>query len=68
MVREKLSDGENVKIKFIPGLTISSEFIPMEKSVSNLSEYINSSDVLRLSGNFSKRFRNDLRKLHNRTV
>ena len=65
MVREKLSDGENVKIKFIPGLTISSEFIPMEKSVS---KYINSSDVLRLSGNFSKCFRNDLRKLHNRTV
>lgn len=67
VVREKLSDGENTKVKFFPGLTLSSEFIPIEKSVSNLNEYI-SSDVLKLSANFSKCFRDDLRQLHNNTI
>ena len=68
VVREKLSDGENTKIKFFPGLTLSSEFIPIEKSISNLNDNIKSDNVLRLSANFSKRFKNDLRQLHDNII
>lgn len=68
MVREKLSNGENTKVKFFPGLILSSEFIPKEKSVKNIDKYMHSSDILKLSANFSKRFRVDLRQRHNNTI
>ncbi len=68
MVREKLSDGENTKVKFFPGLILSSEFIPIEKSVNRINEYMHSGDILKLSANFSKRFRVDLRQRHDNKI
>lgn len=68
MVREKLSNGENTKVKLFPGLTLSSEFIPIEESVNNINKYMYSDDVLKLSAKISRCFKADVRQLHNNTI
>ena len=61
VVRNKISNGEKLKMKLFSGLTISSEFIPKEKFNVNLDKNIKSNFILNLSADFSKRFKCDIR-------
>lgn len=55
-----------VEIKLFSGLKISSKYIPLKESKSNLckSGNINSDTLLHLNAKFSKDFRNKINRLH----
>ena len=62
MVKDKFSDS-NVVIKLFPGLKVTSRYIPLEQSKSNL-DTLNVDYVLSLKAIFSDRFRRKIRKNH----
>ncbi len=65
VVKEKFSDEDRfVEMKLFPGLKITSRYVPAEQSNSNLSAYLKSSDMLLLSAEFSRRFKDSVRSLH----
>ncbi|MCI9448021.1 MAG: hypothetical protein HFH36_11680 [Lachnospiraceae bacterium] len=65
VVKDKFSDKENfVELKLFPGLKITSEYVPSEQYKSNLAGYIKSGDMLFLSAEFSRRFKDSIRELH----
>lgn len=65
VVKDKFSDENDfVEMKLFPGLKITSRYVPSDQSKSNLSDYIKSSDMLFLSAEFSRRFKESIRKQH----
>lgn len=65
VVKEKFSDETDcVEMKLFPGLKITSRYVPSDQSKSNLSDYIKSSDMLFLSAEFSRRFKESIREQH----
>lgn len=64
VVKDKFSDSDDyVEIKLFPGLKVTSKYIPLEQSKSNL-DISNVDFVLSLNASFSDRFRNEVRNLH----
>ena len=64
VVKDKFSDRENhIEIKLFPGLKVTSKYVPLEHSRSNLSDYIKANDMLFVSAKFSKRFKDSIREL-----
>ncbi len=65
VVKEKISDENDfVELKLFPGLKITSRYVPSDQSKSNLSGYIKSGEMLFLSAEFSRRFKEAVRKQH----
>lgn len=68
IVQDKFSDMDNnVEIKIFPGLKVSSRYIPLEHSNCNLRN-INTNKsgyMLYLNGEFSNRFKNEIKIKHN---
>ncbi len=68
MVKDKFSDrNNNVEIKIFPGLKVTSKYIPLEESNLNLCNNgtITSDYLLYLNGEFSNRFKNEIKEQHN---
>lgn len=66
VVKDKFGDRNNyVEIKLFPGLKVTSRFIPFEQAQSNLKGYINNHDMLFLSADFSRNFKDSVKELHN---
>lgn len=67
VVKDKFSDTDNyVEIKIFPGLKLASKYIPLNQSGSNLADYIKSDHTLYLTANFSRRFKDSVKNLHNK--
>ncbi len=67
VVKDKFSDNDHaVELKLFPGLKVAARYVPT--SQSNLSDYIQSGDMLFLSAEFSRRFKDSVRELHKQTV
>ena len=67
MVKDKFSDKDKyVEIKLFPGLKVTSRYIPLEQSSLNLCNngMITSDYLLYLDGEFSNRFKNELKEKH----
>lgn len=65
VVKDKFSDSDDyVEIKLFPGLKITSRYIPLEQFTSNLG-ISNMDSVLMLNAQFSKNFKNKIKKRHN---
>lgn len=66
VVKDKLSDCEDNELKIFPGLKVTSRYIPTEQSNLNLctNGTINSNFLLYLNGEFSNRFKNEIKQLH----
>lgn len=66
LVKDKLSDCEDSELKIFPGLKVTSRYIPTEQSNLNLctNGAINSNFLLYLNGEFSHRFKNEIKQLH----
>ncbi len=68
VVKDKFSDeNSNVEIKIFPGLKVTSQYIPLEQSKLNLCNNgtITSDYLLYLNGQFSNRFKNEIKEQHN---
>lgn len=62
VVRDKCSDENNrIKIKIFPGLSITSEFIPINEFNENLRKNIKSDNVLRMSANITAEFKKSIK-------
>ena len=70
VVKDKLSDGENVELKLFPGLKVTSKYILSEQSNLNLCNNgtITSDYLLYLNGEFSHRFKEEIKQLHKQKV
>ena len=69
VVKDKFSDlDKNVEIKLFPGLKITSRYVPLEQSNLNLCNNgtITSDYLLYLNGEFSNRFKNEIKETHSR--
>lgn len=69
VVKDKFSDlNKNVEIKLFPGLKVTSRYIQLEQSNLNLCNNgtITSDYLLYLNGEFSNRFKNEIKETHNR--
>ena len=67
MVKDKFSDKDKyVEIKLFPGLKVTSRYIPLEQSSLNLCNngMITSDYLLYLDGEFSNRFKNEMKEKH----
>lgn len=67
LVKDKLSDRNiNSEIKIFPGLKVTSKYISTEQSKLNLCKNgtINSGYLLYLNGEFSNRFKNEIKQIH----
>lgn len=66
LVKDKLSDGEDSELKIFPGLKVTSRYIPTEQSNLNFCNngIINSDFLLYLDGEFSHRFKEEIKQLH----
>ena len=67
MVKDKFSDKDKyVEIKLFPGLKVTSRYIPLEQSSLNLCNngMITSDYLLYLNGEFSNRFKNEIKEKH----
>lgn len=66
LVKDKLSDGEDSELKIFPGLKVTSRYIPTEQSNLNFCNNgtINSDFLLYLDGEFSHRFKEEIKQLH----
>ena len=67
MVKYKFSDKDKyVEIKLFPGLKVTSRYIPLEQSSLNLCNngMITSDYLLYLNGEFSNRFKNEIKEKH----
>ena len=67
MVKDKFSDKDKyVEIKLFPGLKVTSQYIPFEQSNLNLCNNgtITSDYLLYLNGEFSNRFKNEIKEKH----
>ena len=67
MVKDKFSDKDKyVEIKLFPGLKVTSRYIPLEQSSLNLCNngMITSDYLLYLDGEFSNRFKNEIKEKH----
>lgn len=66
LVKDKFSDGEDSELKIFPGLKITSRYIPTAQSNLNLCNngMINSDFLLYLNGEFSHRFKEEIKQLH----
>ena len=66
LIKDKLRDGEDSELKIFPGLKITSRYIPTEQSNLNLCNngMINSDFLLYLNGEFSHRFKEEIKQLH----
>lgn len=67
MVKDKFSDKDKyVEIKLFPGLKVTSRYIPLEQSSLNLCNngMITSDYLLYLNGEFSNRFKNEIKEQH----
>ena len=67
MVKDKFSDKDKyVEIKLFPGLKVTSRYIPLEQSSLNLCNngMITSDYLLYLDGEFSNRFKNEIKEHH----
>lgn len=67
MVKDKFSDKDKyVEIKLFPGLKVTSRYIPLEQSSLNLCNngMIASDYLLYLDGEFSNRFKNEIKEQH----
>ena len=67
MVKDKFSDKDKyVEIKLFPGLKVTSRYIPLEQSNLNLCNngMITSDYLLYLDGEFSNRFKNEIKEQH----
>ena len=67
MVEDKFSDKDKyVEIKLFPGLKVTSRYIPLEQSSLNLCNngMITSDYLLYLDGEFSNRFKNEIKEKH----
>lgn len=70
VVKDKFSDRDNyVEIKLFPGLKVTSRYIPLEESNLNLCSNgtIKSDYLLYLNGEFSNRFKNEIKDARNYT-
>lgn len=66
VVKDKFSDlNDHVELKIFPGLKVTSKYIPLEQSKSNLNLQDNDT-ILRLSATFSDDFRRKVRASHNK--
>ena len=67
VVKDKFSDKDKyVEIKLFPGLKVTSRYIPLEQSSLNLCHngMITSDYLLYLDGEFSNRFKNEIKEKH----
>ena len=67
VVKDKFSDKDKyVEIKLFPGLKVTSRYIPLEQSSLNLCNngMITSDYLLYLNGEFSNRFKNEIKEQH----
>lgn len=66
LVKDKLSDGEDTEIKIFPGLKVTSRYIPTEQSTLNLCNngIIKSDYLLYLDGEFSHRFKEEIKQTY----
>ena len=67
MVKDKFSDKDKyAEIKLFPGLKVTSRYIPLEQSSLNLCNngMITSDYLLYLDGEFSNRFKNEIKEKH----
>lgn len=67
VVKDKFSDRDkNVEIKLFSGLKVTSRYIPLEQSNLNLCNNgtITSDYLLYLNGEFSNRFKNEIKEIH----
>ena len=67
VVKDKFSDSDDcVEIKLFPGLKVTSRYIPLEQSSLNLCNngMITSDYLLYLNGEFSNRFKNEIKEKH----
>ena len=64
MVKDKFSDSdEYVELKIFPGLKVTSRYIPLEQSKSNLN--LKNNSILSITSVFTDDFRKKVRELHN---
>jgi hypothetical protein len=64
VVKDKFSDKDRyVEIKIFPGLKVTSRYIPLEQSKSNL--ILKSDSILSITSVFTDDFRKKVRELHN---
>ena len=63
VVKDKVSDGDNVEIKLFPGLKVTSKHIPPEQFHSNLG-ISNMKSILILNAEFSKHFKQKIKDKH----
>ena len=66
LVKDKLSDSGDSELKIFPGLKVTSRYIPTEQSNLNFCNNgtINSDFLLYLNGEFSHRFKEEIKQLH----
>lgn len=62
VVKDKFSDGGCVEVKLFPGLKITSRYIPLEQSRSNLN--INTDFVISMDSVFTDNFRKKVRAMY----
>ena len=68
VVKDKFTDKDDyVEIKLFSGLKVTSRYIPLEQSNLNLCNNgtITSDYLLYLNGEFSNRFKNEIKETHN---
>lgn len=64
VVKDKFSDSdEYVELKIFPGLKVTSRYIPLEQSKSNLN--LKNNSILSITSVFTDDFRKKVRELHN---
>ena len=64
VVKDKFSDSDDyVEIKLFPGLKVTSRYIPLEQSKSNLN--LKNNSILSITSVFTDDFRKKVRELHN---
>lgn len=65
VVKDKISDGDNVEIKLFPGLKVTSKLIKPNESKSNLG--ISKKEfVLSIKASFSDHFKKEVRTMYNK--
>lgn len=70
LVKDKFSDSEGGELKIFPGLKVTSRYIPTEQSNLNFCNNgtINSDFLLYLDGEFSHRFKEEIKQLHKKKL
>lgn len=64
VVKDKFGDSDDyVELKIFPGLKVTSRYIPLEQSKSNLN--LKSNSILSITSVFTDDFRKKVRELHN---